>query len=357
LTLAPRLSSLLDAATREGASGVLLTFLPDIRWACGFTGSNGLLLVLPEGAWLFTDGRYAAQVKREVQGATPEVVSGDLIAGLAAAALLTVGMRVNVQAEHLTLAQLRALNAAMPGVEWVETEGLLPPLVAVKTPEEVARIEAAQRVTEAVFEDVIAQIRAGITEKDVAAEIVYGHLRRGAERMAFEPIVASGSNGALPHARPTDRPLRAGDLVVLDFGGVLDGYASDMTRTVAVGEPGEEARRVHAAVREAQEAAIGAARAGIRTDELDAAARDVLRRHGLGEAFMHGLGHGIGLQTHEWPRVSYQRQDTLPPGCAITIEPGAYLEGRFGVRIEDIVVLHADGCRNLTRAPKELIVL
>jgi Xaa-Pro aminopeptidase len=186
---------------------------------------------------------------------------------------------------------------------------------------------------------------------------VYGHLRRGAERMAFEPIVASGSNGALPHARPTDRPLRAGDLVVLDFGGVLDGYASDMTRTVAVGEPGEEARRVHAAVREAQEAAIGAARAGIRTDELDAAARDVLRRHGLGEAFMHGLGHGIGLQTHEWPRVSYQRQDTLPPGCAITIEPGAYLEGRFGVRIEDIVVLHADGCRNLTRAPKELIVL
>jgi Xaa-Pro aminopeptidase len=191
----------------------------------------------------------------------------------------------------------------------------------------------------------------------VAAEIVYQHLQRGAARMSFDPIVASGEHGALPHQRPTDHALRPGDMVVLDFGCVLEGYASDMTRTIALGEPGETARTVYNVVLEAQERAIGAVHAGLSTQALDGVARDTITAAGYGAYFSHGLGHGIGLQTHEWPRISYHVDDQLPEGAVITIEPGIYLPDQFGVRIEDIVVVRADGCENLTASPKSLIVL
>ncbi len=215
----------------------------------------------------------------------------------------------------------------------------------------------AQRVTDDVFEHMLGFIQPGMREQEVAVEIVYQHLQRGAAKMSFEPIVASGARGALPHALPTDKRLEPGELVVLDFGCFVDGYASDMTRTIALGEPGEEARKVYDIVLDAQQQAIAQARAGMSTKELDAAARSVIEATGYGEFFTHSLGHGIGLQTHEWPRVSYQVDDLLPEGTAITIEPGVYLPGQFGVRIEDIVVLRAGGCDDLTASPKELLVL
>ena len=352
-----RLATIRRLFTAENADGALLTFLPDVRWACGFTGSNGLLLVLPDAAHFVSDGRYASQARAEVEGATVHTPGYDLYGFVAEQAWIPDGARLVVQADHVTLDAKRTLNERFPAVGLVAKSGFLQEAVAVKTEAEVAKIEAAQRVTEAVFEEIVGMLRPGVTERAIAAEIVYGHLRRGAERMAFEPIVGSGPNGALPHARASERVIQSGDLVVLDMGGVLDGYASDMTRTVAVGEPGEAARHAYAAVLAAQRAAIRAARAGMRTDELDGVARRVIADAGLGDAFAHGLGHGIGLQTHEWPRVSYNRQDVLPEGAAVTIEPGVYLEGRFGVRIEDIVVLGADGCRNLTRTPKELLIV
>ena len=353
----PRLRALRSAIHGAGLDALLVTFLPDVRWACGFTGSNGLLLVRPDDAHVVTDGRYDAQARAEVTEATVHVPGYDLVGHLAAARLVPDGMRLGVQAEHVTLARHAELRAALPGATLVETTGLVEPLVAVKTPGEVAKIVAAQRITEAVFEHVCGMIRPGLTERALAAEIAAEHLRRGCDRLSFDPIVAGGPNGARPHGRPTDRELQRGDLVVIDMGGVVDGYASDMTRTVALGDPGDEARAAYEAVREAQAAAIEAARAGMTGAELDAVARGVVAAHGLGAHFSHGLGHGIGLQTHEWPRVSYTNPAPLPDGACVTIEPGVYVEGRFGVRIEDIVQLHADGCTRLTAADTALRLL
>ncbi len=352
-----RLDQLRTLVASHEASAVLVTALPDIRWACGFTGSNGLLLVTRDGAHFITDGRYAEQAAREVEGATVHVPGYELVGHLTGASLLTPGMTVLLQAEHVSLALAAHLQQALPDVVWRPVERLLVRLVARKDDREVERIRRAQQVTEEVFEEVLTWLRPGLTEREVAAEIVHAHLRRGAERMAFDPIVASGPNGARPHARPSDRVLATGDLVVLDFGGVVDGYASDMTRTVALGEPGEEARRVYEAVRTAQARALEAARAGIKASALDAVARDELTAAGFGEAFPHSLGHGIGLRTHEWPTLSARSDDLLPEHAAVTIEPGVYLPGRFGVRIEDIVLLRTGGCDNLTSAPKDLIVL
>lgn len=355
---ADRARALAARADVLGIDALLLSHPPDVRWATGFTGSNALVLVTADGIALYTDGRYGEQARSECPGVDVHVPGNDLVG-----ALPDLGGTVGVQGDHLSVASFGDLTQRLPTTHWRPLSGVLEPLAAVKTDAEIARIEAAQRITEAVFDEVcdaiVDAVRTGeiLTERALGARIVYGHLRRGCERMAFDPIVASGANGALPHARPTDRALREGDVVVLDMGGVVDGYASDMTRTVAVGEPGEEARRVYAAVLDAHDAAVDAACAGMSTRALDAVARARLDAAGLGEAFSHGLGHGVGLQTHEWPRVSYTRDDLLPAGCVVTIEPGAYLPGRFGVRIEDMVLVGTDGARRLTRTPRDLLVL
>ncbi len=361
-----RAAALAARAADLGADGLLLSHLPDVRWATGFTGSNALVLSRRGETILFTDGRYTEQAARETgaddgSGVEVRVPGYDLIGALAGAA--TGGQTLAIQADHLTASALADLRSRHASTVWREATAVLDALVAVKTDAEIARIEAAQRITEAVFDEVCDVLRSArasgeaLTERDLGARIVYGHLRRGCERMAFDPIVASGPNGALPHARPGDRALQSGDLVVIDMGGVVDGYASDMTRTVALGDIGDEARRVYASVLTAHDAAVDAATAGMATDALDGVARAVLVDAGLGEAFSHGLGHGVGLQTHEWPRVSYTRRDALPDGCVVTIEPGAYLAGRFGVRIEDMVHITATGARRLTRTPRALLTL
>lgn len=352
-----RLDALRAAADQAGADALVLSFLPDIRWATGFTGSNALVVILPNAAHLVTDGRYAEQAQAEAHGVAVHAPGYDLIGFAATQGWFAPGLRVAVQADHVSVATMRAWRSSFPSVIWVETEGLAEPLVAVKTDAEVAQIAAAQRITEAVFDDVCGLIRPGVTEQEMAAEIVFRHLQMGCERMAFDPIVASGPNGARPHQRPTDRRIERGDAVVVDMGGVLGGYASDMTRTVFVGEASDEQRRVYGVVLEAQETAIRAARAGLTGAELDGVARSVIAHQNHGEQFGHGLGHGIGLQTHEWPRVSFTNPAPLPAGACVTIEPGIYLEGRFGVRIEDIVRLHPNGCTNLTRADKTLRIL
>jgi Xaa-Pro aminopeptidase len=335
----------------------IVTFLPNIRWQCGFTGSNGLLVLHPAGNHFVTDGRYETQAGQEVVGATVHVARNGLWEYVAAAGLLDGDETVQVQAEYLTLADLNKLRQLFPTLQVAPVERMLDVAVACKTPDEVARIQAAQRLSEAVLAEVLAGLRPGLTERAVAAEIVYGHLRRGAERMSFDPIVASGPNSALPHARPTDRVLCPGDVVLLDFGCFLDGYASDMTRMAVLGEPTPEVLEVYQVVQMAQEQAIGAARAGMTTKALDAVAREVITAAGYGEAFPHSLGHGVGLQIHEWPSVSWRTEDILPENAVITIEPGVYLPGRFGIRIEDLVLLKPDGCVRLTAVSNELQVL
>ena len=352
-----RINQIRALLAKHDAEAALVTFLPDVRWACGFTGSNGLLLVLREEAHFLTDGRYATQAEEQVSGADVHVPGYDLVGHIAEAGLFGMAERVLFQSDHVTVAQLGQLEEKFPRVAWQGVEKLMAEPVAQKAEEEVERIRRAQRVTERVFEHLLSFIQPGMREQEVAAEIVYQHLRRGASAMSFEPIVASGARGALPHARPSAKKIEQGDLVVLDFGCILDGYASDMTRTVALGEPGVEAREVYGTVLDAQQHALEAAQAGITSKALDAAARDVIEKAGYGEHFPHSLGHGIGLQTHEWPSVSFRYDFALPENAAVTIEPGIYLPEQFGVRIEDIVVLREGGSDNLTSTPKKLVVL
>jgi Xaa-Pro aminopeptidase len=339
------------------ADAALLTSLPDIRWAVGFSGSNGLLVVTREAAHLVTDGRYTVQAAEEVAGAEVHVPGYALIEHVEGEGLLGGAQTVLVQADDLTVAQHLNLEAIFSGLVLRPVTGLLREAVASKSEEEIDAIRRAQAVTEAVFDEVLPFVGPGVSERDLAAEIVYQHLKRGASAMAFEPIVASGVRGALPHARPSGKTLRPGELVVLDMGCVLDGYNSDMTRTVALGDPGEEARAAYAVVLDAQRRATEAVQAGASTKAVDAVARDRIADAGLGEYFSHGLGHGVGLRVHEWPRLSYNTDDVLPENAVVTVEPGVYLPERFGIRIEDLVVARADGPEVLTRTPKDLLVL
>lgn len=339
------------------ADAILVTFMPDIRWATGFTGSNGLLIVLPERSHFVTDGRYKVQAQREVVNAEVHISGDGLIKHVDQEKLLGDAITVLYQGDKVTVADLEAWRGQLPAVKWQSVTELLSREVATKSPEEVTTIRNAQAITDDVFNYIHGFIKPGMREKEVAAEIVYQHLCRGAERMSFDPIVASGPRSALPHGRPTDRRIRQDEILLIDMGCVLNGYASDMTRTLAIGDPGDEARAVYNLVLEAQNRAIEAAHGGMASAELDRVARGVIEAGGYGTYFSHGLGHGIGLQTHEWPRVSYHVEYDLPVGAAVTIEPGVYLPDQFGVRIEDIIVLREAGSDNLSASPKEWTVI
>ena len=355
--MADRLDALRRLAVEHDADAVLLAFPPHVRWATGFTGSSGVLVVTDAAAHFVTDGRYGAQAEAEVEGAEVHVPGYRLFEHVAEAGLLGEAQTVLVQGDHLSYDEVERLRVLLQGRRIHPEAGWLDPVVAAKSEDEVARVRAAQAVTDAVFDAVLPFIGPGVSERDLAAEIVYQHLKRGCDRVAFEPIVASGPRSALPHAHATTRTFRPGEVVLLDMGGVLDGYASDMTRVVAVGEPGPEVRRVYDTVLDAQQAALDLAAAGQTGKALDDAARGVIEAAGYGDAFPHSLGHGVGLQTHEWPRLSQRVEDVLPAGAAVTVEPGVYLLGQFGVRIEDLVVIRDGGCENLTTTPKTLLVL
>jgi Xaa-Pro aminopeptidase len=353
-----RLSRVRERLSAFDADAVLLSSLPSIRWASGFSGSNALLLVTPDSATFVTDGRYTEQAHQEVDGADVRIASEGLMSCLVEEDCLAGLHRVIFQSDDVTVAVRQKLDDKCPAVQWVPEAGFLTHQIAEKEEQEIRAIQRAQSLTERVYEEVLDILRPGVTERKVAAEITYRHLLGGAEKMAFDPIVASGPNAARPHARPTDRVLEKGDLVVIDMGAVLDGYASDMTRTVAIGEPSAAARTGYDVVLRAQRRALEAARAGLKGKDLDAVARDIIEEAGLGDFFSHGLGHGIGLEVHEWPRVSYSVDDPLPHGACVTIEPGVYVpEEGYGVRIEDIVVLREEGCMNLTGTKKELTVI
>lgn len=348
-----RVRSRLD---EEEVDAFLLTGLPDIQWSCGFTGSNAILIVDSDSAEFVTDGRYRDQARDEVDGANVHVTRGNLSKYVAEEELLESYKKVGFQADSVTVAQREEFEEQHKAVEWVPVIHLFRHLRGRKEKGEVERIRRSQTITETVFEEIIDLLAPGMTEREVASEIVYRHLRRGADTMSFDPIVASGPNAALPHARPTDRRLQQGDLVIIDMGCFKDGYASDMTRTVAIGEPTDEARRGYDVVRGAQERALEAAQSGMTGKALDAVARDAIETAGLGDFFSHSLGHGIGLEVHEWPRVSHQSDEELSEGACVTIEPGVYVpEKGYGVRIEDIVVLREGGNESLTRAQKDLV--
>lgn len=348
---------LLGIARANNAEALVITSLPDIRWACGFTGSNGILIAHPDRLIFLSDGRYTEQAQREVQNAEIHTPGYTLWEYIEEEGLLDDVASAAVQADKVTVQTLHGWRERFPHVTWEEGSGILKTHRGSKSEAEIEKLRAAQNITDTVFAELCDWIEPGCTEREVGAEIVYRHLLHGADTMSFDPIVASGPNGALPHARPSNRVIQEGELVVIDMGCFLNGYASDMTRTIAVGKPSEEARRVYNIVLEAQEAALRASRSRITGTDIDDVARNIIKDAGYGEYFGHGLGHGVGLEIHEWPRLSYHVTHDLPDGAAVTVEPGIYLPEKFGVRIEDLIILHPDGHENLTQSPKTLQVI
>ena len=342
--------------------GLLISHLPNIRYLCGFTGSAGFLLVEESGSVFFTDVRYDTQAHDEVKAAKVVVAHksvlqclGEWLSGRRKRAR---GWTFGLEAEHLTLADKKRLNDLLPSGTRLR-DG--PPVVErariVKDEEELGRIRAAVNLGAKLFDRALKVLRPGVKEAEVAAEMEYAARRAGAEAMSFPTIVASGARSALPHGRASNQPIKPGGFVVCDFGVILAGYCSDQTRTVWVGSVSDEARRAYEAVREAQQAAVDAVRPGIALGEVDAAARKVLRKAGLARYFTHSTGHGVGLEIHEAPRVAAGQREMLQPGMVITIEPGVYFPGKWGVRIEDMVAVTAGGCEVLTPTSKDFLAV
>ncbi len=356
-----RLAAFRERMRREKLSAFALLHLSNLRYLTGFTGSAGLLVVQPEEAHFYTDGRYREQARLEVQGAQIHIAGPAGLYAEAAHQLARV-RRIGVEAPTLTL----AAAAALGGKEWKNrlypTTGWVEQLRAIKTPDEVARLRQAAQLAASIWPRILREIKPGNRERAIAARIEFELRRSGGDGCSFEPIVATGAHGALPHARASAQELKQGDLVVLDYGVWLEGYASDMTRTAGVGRVPVQAREIYGAVLEAQLAALDTVRPGVPTPVVDGAARRVLRKHKLLRYFVHSTGHGVGLEIHENPRLGqWMRRDQPPPvleaGNVITIEPGVYLPGWGGVRIEDMVHVTASGAEILTPTPKELLEL
>ncbi len=343
------------------ADVVLVTHLPNIFYLTGFSGSAGLLLVEPQEGLLLIDSRYTFQARKEVSGVRVETVKHGLLRG-AGDAISKISRRGRISVAYspsqLTIAQKQALDAATGGrVRWVPAGGLVEKLRAIKDADELSRMRQAADAISKTFCDVVPMIRPGVTELELAAEIEYRMKRLGATGASFETIVASGARSAWAHARPTAKPLRKNELVVLDQGAILRAYCSDMTRTVFLGRSSEKVRRMYRAVLEAQGAAKNAIRSGVAAEAPDTAARHVLKKYGLNRFFTHSTGHGLGLEVHETPRLGKGERTTLEEGMVVTVEPGVYLEGFGGIRIEDDVVVTSTGGQDLTSAPRELLEL
>jgi Xaa-Pro aminopeptidase len=335
---------------------LLVTRLPNVRYLTGFTGSNGQLLLTPSEAVFFTDRRYEEQARRQVPDARREIYQREF-AWVVGKVCRDAGVeRLGFESTGVTYRTYEQLKEADPP-ELVPVREEVERLRQAKDPEEIRLIGQAQELTDEAFDRVLAKLVDGVTERAVAFELEQVMRLGGSERVGFDTIVAFGENAAEPHHGPTDRPLSPGDVVKMDYGCVVEGYHSDMTRTVAFGEPAPQIREIHDLVRRAQEAGIAAVRGGIRGGDADEAARAVIREAGYGDQFGHSLGHGVGLEVHEGPGLRAGSVDEVPQGAVVTVEPGVYLPGLGGVRIEDMVEVTADGCRPLPRSPRELVVL
>ena len=329
------------------------------RFAAGFPFTDGAVIVGREKAWLLTDSRYI-EAAEKAAGDCAEVQMFDRqhpLMGLIKAALAEAGVE-KLGAEEESLSHGRWANLEkLLGLEFQPAQELLRTLRASKTEEEIQSMIAAQRISEKALEEVLQIIRPGMTEREVMAELVYHMLRNGSEGNSFDPIVVTGTNTSMPHGVPGDTVIQAGDFITMDFGSLKNGYCSDMTRTVAVGYATEEMKNVYDIVLKAQLAGIAAARSGVLGKEIDAAARKVITEAGYGPYFGHGFGHSLGLEIHEPPNANQRNDEPMPLGAVISAEPGIYLPGRFGVRIEDEMWLREDHAYVITQAPKELIIL
>jgi Xaa-Pro aminopeptidase len=352
-----RLQAVRSRLKSQRLDALLVTFLPHVRYLSGFSGSNGICVITQKDQIFLTDGRYKNQILQEVEGYQTLVSSESLFEEITRRKLLKGLKRIGIEAHALSVSQFRLIKKGLSKASLVETNNFVEEIASVKEEWEIASIRRAVEITEKVFQKILESIMEGVSELDVAAEISFLNRKYGAEADAFEAIVASGERGAFPHARASEKKIRRGELVTVDMGCRYQGYHSDLTRTVSVGNPSSEARRIYEVVRDAQSLALRSAKSGMKAKSLDTVARTHIRRHGFGRYFSHSLGHGLGLQVHEMPRVSSLSRDVLITGNVITIEPGIYVPGIGGVRIEDDVVIRNGQIEILTTASRDLLIL
>lgn len=350
-----RLSAAIRAVKAVGADALLVFGLVNIRYLSGFTGSDGVLFLSPHDRRLLCDSRYTLQASGEASLCTVSEYKSKL-EGIASQLAKNGYRRVAFDAETVTVSLFNSLTMALPDVQFIPLADQLDQLRSVKAPEEIDLISLSANIASSAFEELLPLVKPGVSERKLAFELEILMKRKGADEKAFEFIVASGERGALPHGRPTNRLLSAGEMVTIDFGACVSGYNSDETVTVAVGEPDERLLRVYEVVKKAHDLAISAVRPGIDCRSLDSIAREHIESCGFGEFFGHGLGHGVGLEVHEKPTVSFRSSQTVEEGMIFTVEPGIYIPGLGGVRIEDLVQVTADGCHVLSKVSKELII-
>lgn len=335
--------------------GIFLSAPSSLRYVFGFTGSNGIGLITSDLSYFATDWRYREQVHEEVSGAEILIAQRDLVGALKDRNPLPPGAKAGIEEYHLTYHLLAQIRKHFPKLEMKLTDHLIGKLAAEKSPEEIVLIKKAAQIAARVWERLRPQIRPGVSEAELTTELNYLARQCGSQIEPFEPIVAAGPRSALPHARSSSRLLAHGDMVVIDYGCVVEGYAADFTRTVAVGEPDKKLCDAHRLVQEACELVYAAARAPMQAVDLDAVARKHFEAHGVAQFFNHALGHGLGLDVHSLPRIGPESKDVIPPNAVLALEPGLYFPGLGGIRLEDDVLITATGCEILTNASRELI--
>ena len=340
-----------------GLDAMLLNSEPGEYYAVGFHG-EGNVVVTAQGCFYFTDSRYIEAANHLITGA--EIAMTGRSRNYRAMVQEVVDRcrirKLGFEEGYLSVADYNLWKEGLTA-ELVPAQKLVDALRAAKDDGEIALMTKAQEITDRAFSEILKFIQPGMTEQEIAAKLQYDMLRFGAEKMSFDPIVVSGPNGSLPHGIPSAKQVQQGEFITMDFGCKYGGYCSDMTRTVAMGQPTQEMEAVYNAVLSAQRAGINAARAGVTGQEIDAAARQVLREAGYGEYFSHSFGHSLGVDIHESPNASSREKRPMPVGAVISAEPGVYIPGKFGVRIEDVLILNETGCEDITRSPKDLIVL
>ncbi len=343
----------------EELDGLYVTDPTNVRYLCGFTGSNASLLVTGAGARFFTDSRYRLQSAEEVEAADVRIyrLEEELGPLLRAAAADLSASRIGFEATRMTVSALERLRAVLEGRELVAASGWVESLRRVKDAEELALVRVAADMADETLAFILERVAVGRSERELALELEVHMREAGAESVSFPPIVAAGERSALPHAHPGDRPVEKGAYLLFDLGCIYRGYCSDLTRTVVIGPPERRHRETYELVAAAQQQGLDAVAPGKAAAEVDRAAREVIAAGGHAEAFGHGLGHGVGLEIHEAPGLRATSREVLAPGEVITIEPGIYLPGFGGVRIEDLVTVTETGVEALSRSPKELIVL
>lgn len=351
-----RQNKLKSVLAEQGLDGMLISKLPNVRYICGFTGSAGSCIITPNDNYFITDGRYMEQSKDEVKGFVRFIDYGTHIEIAQKNNLIPKGLKLALESDFLSVSLYDQLIELFPDVKWESTKMILENIAAVKDESEISAIRTAVEITDKVFDEVIQLFKIGISEKEIALELTTRYRKYG-EGEAFPAIVASGPNSALPHTQPGERKFKKGDFIVIDAAAKYAGYHADMTRTVVIGKATEKHHEIYELVRKSQQAGINATKAGVACKTVDDAARNVIAEAGYGDKFIHSTGHGIGLEIHAYPRLSQQSEEILKENNVVTIEPGVYLTGWGGVRIEDDVWVKKDGNEVLNDTTKELIIV